>query len=277
VSFEPRVPRAGETLHARVEARDPDQDPLRLAYAWRVNGRAVAQSGPELAGDALRKGFSVEVTVTASDGRGESAAVTAEAAVGNQPPRVRRVALRPAGEIAAGMQLSALVEARDPDGDELAYEYVWLVNGQEVRGGEPVFSTAGLRRGDAVRVRVVAADGRDRSEPVLSRVVALANVAPVINSQPPTVDASGLFRYAVEAQDPDDEHVLRFRLLEGPAGMAIDPLTGVLSWRATADQSGPHAVEIAVEDRDGGVVAQRFELLVKAQEAAEPPPASPWR
>src|SRR5262245_12440028 len=41
VALEPSRPRPGETLRVRVEASDPDGDPIRLDYQWRAGGREL--------------------------------------------------------------------------------------------------------------------------------------------------------------------------------------------------------------------------------------------
>jgi hypothetical protein len=155
------------------------------------------------------------------------------------------------------------------------------VNGREASRDEPVFSTAGLRRGDAVQVVVRVSDGDERSERSASDEIELANAAPVITSQPQGVDETGLFQYAVEAEDPDGDRLLQYALTTAPEGMSIDAASGEVAWRPTPEQSGRHPVEVVVADRHGGTATQRFELVVgtrvktalEAPGSSEPPAA----
>ena len=86
----------------------------------------------------------------------------------------------------------------------------------------------------------------------------------------------GLFRYSFEAEDPDGDRNLRFRLGEAPRGMRIDPILGVATWRPKESQAGVHPVEVIVQDTHGDGSALRFEVTVTATlaDSGEQPPAS---
>ncbi|WP_239465908.1 choice-of-anchor C family protein [Gemmata sp. SH-PL17] len=60
------------------------------------------------------------------------------------------------------------------------------------------------------------------------------NHDPVITSTPPTLVPGTVYTYPVEATDPDGDP-LSYSLVEGPAGMAVDPVTGVLTWPAPSE------------------------------------------
>src|SRR5262249_20219104 len=47
-----------------------------------------------------------------------------------------------------------------------------------------------------------------------------------------------------------------------PDGMAVDPATGVVAWRPTANQLGDHDVILRVSDGKGGVDLQQFRVTV---------------
>jgi RHS repeat-associated protein len=78
----------------------------------------------------------------------------------------------------------------------------------------------------------------------------------------------GTYVYDAEAVDPDADP-LTFSLSESPAGMTIDPVTGLVQWEATGLDIGEHEVTIRVEDGRGGFDEQTFVLTVK--EANNPP------
>jgi hypothetical protein len=90
----------------------------------------------------------------------------------------------------------------------------------------------------------------------------VANAAPAITSQPPASMAGGVYRYMVEATDPEGDAPLRYELLQSPDGMRIDPYSGELQWRPSANQAGKHTVEIAVSDNRGGRSTQLFDLPI---------------
>ena len=74
--------------------------------------------------------------------------------------------------------------------------------------------------------------------------------------------AGGLYRYMVEARDPEGDAPLRYELLQSPDGMRIDPYTGELQWRPVASQVGSHTIEIAVTDNRGSQSVQLFDLPI---------------
>ncbi len=269
LSLRPSRPRAGEPVRALVEARDPDGDRVQLGYHWERNGRAVYEAGAELPAGATRKGDVLKLTVTASDGEAAGEARHAEARVGNQAPLLRSVKIQPERDVKAGMNLSAVVDAEDPDGDRLRIEYVWRVNGRVAARGEPNLPTTEFKRGDEIQLAVVAHDDTDESRKLESAPVRLSNASPEIRSKPEAMDEDGVFRYAIQAEDHDGDRPLHYELVEGPRGMRLDPVTGEITWQPGSGQSGRHPVEVAVGDRHGGVATQRFELIVDA------PPASP--
>ena len=45
--------------------------------------------------------------------------------------------------------------------------------------------------------------------------------------------------------------------------MTLDPFSGELRWMATATDAGEHLVEVAVDDRKGGVTRQSFYVAVQ--------------
>jgi hypothetical protein len=80
-----------------------------------------------------------------------------------------------------------------------------------------------------------------------------------------------VFRYALEAKSPNRGATLRYELLKGPVGMAVDSASGVLEWRPTATQRGRFEVEVGVTDQWGSGVAQHFAIHADARGA---PPAA---
>jgi hypothetical protein len=189
---------------------------------------------------------------------------------------LENVALQPIGSLLPGQPAVALPIAQDPDGDSLEFRFRWSVNDVVVEGEEEgTLATEGLQSDDRIRVQVVASDGEGESDAVWSAVLLVGNAAPEIVSVPAPVAPGEIFRYAVEARDPEGDRSLRYQLRKGPEGMTMNPVLGELQWQPQAAQAGVHPVEIAVEDSRGATVVQVFELTVGA--GATPPPAAPTR
>lgn len=277
VTLNPPRPLPGDRIEARIDVSDADGDPIRLTLEWRQAGRVIL-SGPQttVVPDHLEKGQQIEVAVTATDGRDESEPVRAAVTVGNTAPLIQALYLAPDGEIAPGQDVTAAPRAIDPDGDELAYSFEWLVNGQLVRGADQArFDTSHLKRGDRLQARVRVSDGDAESPLAETMTLELANRAPRFAGMPKIVTSDGAFRGDLEAADPDGDRTLRYRVIQGPVGLTVDALSGRLSWRPGQDAAGTHPVEVAVADSFGAESSLRFELTVASNSPAVAPPAKP--
>jgi hypothetical protein len=279
VVLHPQRPRPGHRIEARIEVGDPDGDPIRLDIEWRLNGQVI-QKGRQanVAPEGMQKGDELAVTVTATDGRDESHPVRVATEIANQMPALLEVLLTPEGGVQPGQTVTAIPQATDPDGDPLEYEFTWLLNDRPVRGAAAAtFDTRSLARGDKLKARVSVSDGEDASPELDSKVLDVANRPPHILGAPVIESVVGGIEAQLEAEDPDGDVSLRFRLLEGPRGLVVDPISGRLTWKPEAGSTGTHPVEVAVADTFGAESALRFELTVSARgdgkEKKETPPA----
>jgi len=284
--LEPLQPAPGESVVARAVARDPDGEPVELRYRWTVNGRAQALSGSTLPASSVTRDARIEVAVVASDGQLESDELRVRARVEAPRPRIGAVSFDAPENAKPGDELTALVDASGADDAALRLEYQWLVNGEEVRERGRSFSTEGLKRGDRVQVRVRARDGDALSDDRTSEELVLGNSPPQIAGIPKAERDGDAFRYQFEAQDPDGDRSLRWRLAEAPTGMTIDPIYGLATWRPGQDQAGTHAIEVEVTDKHGLGSRLRFEVTATvnhkpaagdAEKAPAQAPAAPAR
>jgi hypothetical protein len=260
LNLEPMRPRPGQQITARVVARDPEGDPIQYEYHWRVAGRSLSETGPTIHVEGVSRDSTIEVTVTARDGHGESAPRTATARVGNLPPTIVSVTLLPSTEVTAGSDVTASPIGKDPDGGTVEYTYHWSVNGELVPVDGPTLPAKLFHRGDTIVLEVVASDGTDESEPLTSLPIKVVNAAPRVVSTPGPIGPDGVFRYTIKAEDPDGDNVFRYRLVSGPEGMTIGFDDGEVKWQPPADKAGSYPVEVAVEDLFGGRSTQKFSL-----------------
>jgi hypothetical protein len=273
VNLEPEEPLPGGEVRATVRVTDPDGDPVTLAYEWRLDGERLPADGPTVRLEHAAKGQELEVRVRASDGASRSAELRESTTVANAPPVVLGLRVDPQEEVARGATVLVSPHALDADGDPLEFRYRWTVNGRPLAERGESLSTAGLRRGDEILVEVVASDGDAESPRFVSAPVHVGNAPPAIVSSPGAGFEGGVFRYRLEARDPDGDRGLRYRLLSGPAGMTVDPVLGEVQWKPRRDQTGTHTVDVAVEDPSGGSGAQKFEVTVREVEAEQAPAA----
>ncbi len=89
-----------------------------------------------------------------------------------------------------------------------------------------------------------------------------ANTPPQITSAPVTAATQGvLYHYDVEASDAEGD-ALTYSLTQAPAGMTIDPASGLISWTPSATQVGNSAVTVRVTDAHGLQANQSFTISV---------------
>jgi hypothetical protein len=278
VGFAVREPVPGVPIEAHFEASDPDGSPLTFNLEWRLNGRVV-QSGEQRSWTPgeLREGDRIELSVSISDGVSTTQAKSSTLRMGNRPPEITSIVLEPHEAPARGDTLTATPVARDADGDELDFAYEWLVNGEAERSERGArFVLGDVKRGDRVRVRVRATDGNGDEVALESGELTIANAPPKLETFEGFEAGEGGFRHQMRAVDPDGDRGLRFVLAEGPRGMEIDPVDGLLTWRPEQGASGKFPVQVEVTDPLGASGALRFELTLGGEKpAASPQPAAP--
>jgi hypothetical protein len=76
----------------------------------------------------------------------------------------------------------------------------------------------------------------------------------------------------VQADDPDGDALL-YGLETAPPGMAIDATSGLVSWTVSSELAGTHRVKISVEDGQGGVAWQEFEISIPLASGASSNPS----
>jgi len=88
------------------------------------------------------------------------------------------------------------------------------------------------------------------------------NQAPVFTSSPLTrAFAGSAYEYAAGAEDPDGPAVV-FLLAESPAGMSIDPVSGLVQWLPQTHDAVRNPVAIRAFDQRGGSAKQEFTITV---------------
>jgi MYXO-CTERM domain-containing protein len=155
----------------------------------------------------------------------------------------------------------------DGDGDPLLIS--WDIDGD---GGfddssemNPLFSAAGIDGPDERDIGLyVVEDIAGGEEIIRNATIEIVNVAPTIVSEPPTTARrGGEYLYTPVIADPEPLDTFGVELVadEFPGGMTLD--AGTVKWvPQLADVPGPHSVRISVEDDDGGVFEQAWEITV---------------
>ena len=128
----------------------------------------------------------------------------------NSPPVVSAVRILPENPTQQNA-VTASIDAHDPDGDPITYEYQWIKNDADVSGQDNnVLQTSHFKKGDFIRVRVTPGDGKGKGEPFLSPEVKILNSPPVIQEvwiEPKVAYASDPLKALVKGEDKDGDFV----------------------------------------------------------------------
>lgn len=201
--------------------------------------------------------------------RSREVAVTPRARRVNESNRAPVIESTPVTEATEGVPYDYTVEASDPDRrDRIQYSLQVAPQGMTIDGTTGVIEWVPLNvhAGEqTVIVRVSDSQG-EFAEQVFTVLVANVNQAPSIVSAAPT-EATELVTYNYEpnAVDPDTGDQLTWALESGPAGMSLDPGTGVISWTPESGQAGAWSVTLRVTDSEGESDVQSFEIATAEQ------------
>lgn len=137
----------------------------------------------------------------------------------------------------------------------------WLVPGLNV------FRTNGFAPGDPDRTTSFtyrASDGDlESSDAVVRITLRQPNSPPVIHELSGGAAAVGVeYLFGVTVSDPDIGDTHTFELLAGPAGLTLEPATGLVRWTPGAGQLGNHDVTLRVLDHRGLSAVSTFTISV---------------
>ena len=266
ILLEPVHPRVGQSLALEVTTRGEGAEKPGVEIEWFVN-RASYRSGRGNTLDTARLngGDSIYALVRLQGANPPVQKQTQTVVLRGPPPEIEELKIEPSPPLASEtIRASTQVDAAEQANVVVTYE--WSVDGEILpneRGGTLPAGT--VRRGQKLRVRALPRDELGEGEWAESSAVVVGNSKPQIDSQP-TLDlpeGDRNYRYQLQASDPDGDVPLRYLLLEGPSGMEVDFISGLVSWSVPEDASGRMPVEIAVQDSYGGRGTQRYELTLE--------------
>jgi len=157
--------------------------------------------------------------------------------------------------------------------EDFDFTYKWFYNDEDILGEIDNFVpwNNDYKKGDKIRVQIIPPNVDEESFLVIDAEYIVPNSPPVITSEPPT-EIKGedkLFEYKVETDDPDGDEI-EIALKNSPAGMTIEPASGLIKWDFTAEKPGSeYKIEIVATDSEGGNYTQEVTLTIPQSEATD--------
>jgi hypothetical protein len=195
-------------------------------------------------------------------------------AAGNRPPAFLST---PPAKATVGEFFFYDTNASDPDGDQITYYLTQKFDDMNITPDSGVFTWNPVNAGN-LTISIYATDGLSQPTPqtFTVSVAPRKNSPPNFTSQPVKVATVGvLYTYDVNVTDPDGDKIF-FSLDRSPKGMAIDQLTGVVTWMPT-DEYVNQGVFVSVIARDSATLTnmQAFVIDVKKLNATVNHPPTP--
>jgi hypothetical protein len=175
----------------------------------------------------------------------------------NSLPEISKVRFLPE-VFKIGDNLSVEGSGSDIDGDEVAISYEWTKNGKPA--GSDRRLEVPLKRGDNVSVKITPFDGEAYGHPVILHRE-IVNLPPIIIEDMKFSFDEKIYTFQVKATDPDGDS-LTYSIKTPPAGMTINPSTGLVKWDVPPEFKGKVSVSISVTDGHGGEAIQGLTIEI---------------
>jgi len=247
----PSNPNRKSTLALSADGTDLSKSKIQ----WFVNGSPVSSENPSSFSCAeFARGTEIEVRVTV-DGREIR---SNRVAIANTPPDVTSVRLVPE-VFRPGDRFSVEAAAIDLDDDPVTFQYAWTKNG--VPAGADARLNATVKRGDDLRVSVIAFDGQVAGTPVMVQRQ-IANFPPSFIEHTQFSFAGSSYVYQAQATDPDGD-VVTYALAAPVDGVVINQASGLVVWTVPQEFRGELLVTLVADDGHGGTARYTVTFSVK--------------
>ncbi len=175
----------------------------------------------------------------------------------NVPPEISNANILPK-VFKTGDKLFVEAAGSDMDEDEVTFLYEWTKNGEYAGNSKQL--DVPLLRGNKISVKIVPFDGEDYGQPVVIDTEILNRLPMIIEDF--TYDFNGkVYNYQVKATDPDEDP-LAYSLKSAPAGMTINPSTGLINWNVPPDFYGKASFTVSVTDGNSGEATHDFSMTI---------------
>jgi hypothetical protein len=253
----PESPTSSDDLYAVLS-----EGGNHLTFRWEKNGQFIeGQNTRRLSKSHFAKGDSISVLVTAGKLKGQ-----ASVAIENSPPEIRSVRFTPEN-ICRGVDITAVPDGFDRDGDDVSYECKWIINGEETADGSLILKGDRINKGDTISAEITPYDSNNTGKIYRTQAITAPKAVPFFISVPPSSFRGKIYTYNAEAKDPDGG-AINYSLASAPGGMTIDKKSGRISWPVEKDSAGLHTIEIVAQSSEGTQASQRYTLNITLQQGA---------
>ena len=268
VTVEPLIVIEDTTLNYVIDATDADEDALTFAVSQNATNGVVEleESNLTYTPNANFSGSDSFSIIVSDSTEQVSAQYSINVTNVNDAPIATPIIL----ELIENSSANALLTGTDIEGANLTYRVMSSPTNGTLTGVSPnlVYYTPNENFSGIDSFQFVANDGDlDSQESVVSILVfPTENNAPSINSKPVIFGSEqSLYFYQVEASDPD-EHSLSYSVTGAPAGLTINPETGLVDWSVPV--AGEYTVVISAADIFGASTEQRYSLFITPPQPA---------
>jgi hypothetical protein len=148
----------------------------------------------------------------------------------NQTPVINSVTLTPS-PVYPSTDLTATVDASDPEGDTLQLSYSWKLNDVTIAGETSATLSSGYYDvGDTITLTIHVSDGRTSAQDSANIIIS-ALPYKIVATPPTNADYGATYSFQIDVLDENNNPLAgaTFELLYGPYGFTIDQ-NGLVSW-----------------------------------------------
>jgi len=226
---------------------------------------------PDSSDDFSFRGISLQLTVNSFEGEPVQSLLTFSYGDINRAPVLESLVSQ---AVAENEEVSFVVKAEDPDGDNVIYTVQNLPNGAVFENGvfrwTPSYDFASQNSTEVRQVTFIADDGRLSSSETVTIWVSNSNRSPILAHIGAKVGSENAeLSFTINATDPDGDDI-EYSAYCLPHGAEFE--NGNFSWRPDYDQAGDHYVLFVARD---GLAIDLASTLIKVNNTNRPPVLAP--